>query len=85
MSKHTHGPWESHQEKNGLFVTAGSFCVANMGDGFVPVQHANAKLVAAAPELLAALEKIENIQNMGQLAYLWDFTIEPLISKAKGE
>jgi hypothetical protein len=50
---HTPGTWEAHQEKHGLFVSAGSFCIARLGDGAGETQHANAKLIAAAPDLLA--------------------------------
>lgn len=51
-TKHTPGPWVAHS--NG--VHKGTSCVAiTHGDN----THANARLIAAAPSLLAALEECE--------------------------
>lgn len=55
---HTPGPWTAHKEQHGLFVSASSFCIARFGDGHGTVQNDNAKLIAAAPDLLAALKSL---------------------------
>lgn len=55
MSEHTPAPWQAHQELHGLFVSARAFCIARLGDGYSENQQENARLIAAAPELLEAL------------------------------
>ena len=55
MSKHTPGPWEKHmnliKEPGGAVVAT----VARTQDGYV---QANARLIAAAPDLLAVLKRV---------------------------
>ena len=64
MSKHTAGPWHlSKTVRQPAFVMAGSLCVceiAHPGDFISPSPDAkaNARLIAAAPDLLAALEEV---------------------------
>lgn len=60
MSKHTLGPWFSQYDDNG-FYEIGSEAVAfrmafTYGEG--DTDEANARLIAAAPELLEALERM---------------------------
>lgn len=64
---HTPGPWEFfgavHDEDGepGFFsITNGIIEVANTASGDVPThtEEANARLIAAAPDLLAALESL---------------------------
>lgn len=67
MNKHTPGPWRINEKYKWQFVEGGrgyesSIC---MIDGMPypsekpgPVMRANARLIAAAPDLLEALEKI---------------------------
>jgi hypothetical protein len=61
MSKHTKGPWESHNgEVTTQQVNGRSFrriaAVQDYGMGSLPeVDEANARLIAAAPDLLEAL------------------------------
>lgn len=62
MSKHTSGPWEVDPSPyrsagGGLCVMHGNECVALVG-GYNPEQpiRDNARLIAAAPELLYALQ-----------------------------
>lgn len=66
MSAHTPGPWVYD---SGSFYAAVQLndCgttneppIIDMGAGRPEDSEANARLIAAAPELLAALEKIEN-------------------------
>jgi hypothetical protein len=56
-AKHTPGPWEvGDAPDDRVAVHGGTVCVAVVGDkGFAAVE-ADAYLIAAAPELLAALE-----------------------------
>ena len=70
MSKHTPGPWVL--ENRGY-----KFIVSKPGDGYITrdvcrmdastmsafAQEANARLIAAAPDLLEALKKIAAIEN----------------------
>ena len=69
MSKHTQGPWEwcgndldggKHQEFSVLEVkvSCAAYCYGGMANIAVSVE--DAKLIAAAPELLEALEAIVN-------------------------
>jgi hypothetical protein len=64
--KHTPGPWEVSRNNAGaiplhfqppeVFGRGGNCCVAsNLGNG--PESEANARLIAAAPELLEALQE----------------------------
>ena len=62
MNKHTPGPWEAVSDHD--WHSGWKFGVA----GVVPVNHtiteANARLIAAAPDLLEALEAIERIKDI---------------------
>ena len=57
MSKHTPGPWAILSESRGAIVTArdGCYDVAIVRDIGNEDNKANARLIAAAPELLQAL------------------------------
>lgn len=59
MSKHTTGPWRVSNESNGTFVRAPAGLVASMESGNQLMRDANARLIAAAPALLEALEAFE--------------------------
>lgn len=59
MSKHTKGPWivEAFPEEGGDFaISAESGVFVAISIGGIPNEIANARLIAAAPELLEALE-----------------------------
>ena len=68
MSKHTPGPWhqsDSTHTTKGHAVCAGERVIARVvglgypvGTGWSPQFDADARLIAAAPELLAALQAI---------------------------
>ena len=57
-TKHTPGPWSV--EKDGLYLigASGAGNVAYVGTPFVGDAEANARLIAAAPAMLAALQQI---------------------------
>lgn len=59
MSEHTKGPWKQRGEDSVCVIDANDNAIA-FTDTFLPKKEciANAKLIAAAPELLEALKKI---------------------------
>lgn len=65
-TKHTPGPW-SVDPNAPEYVTedATGYQIANtvQGDHMEPVSEANARLIAAAPELLDALERAQGVIN----------------------
>ena len=73
MIEHTPGPWEA--QERAVYQVDGfglAYCEGNKGE-------ANACLMAAAPDMLEALERVEK---------LWPDTIKGVrsaINKAKGE
>lgn len=60
MNKHTAAPWHAVELEDGTVRICGNskyaVAVCNTRNPFCPEQLANAKLIAAAPEILAALE-----------------------------
>lgn len=88
MSKHTPGPWEDAGRAGlGRMVRAGTkedprwICVV-YGEGVTPESQANARLIAAAPELLEAMKNLVNGGSDGR-AKDWDLA-EAAIRKAEG-
>lgn len=65
-TRHTPGPWTVHGEPHDLCVRAGGSTVAEV----IPreARAANARLIAAAPELLEALSQASDLlhRHMGQ-------------------
>lgn len=93
--KHTPGPWIWGDEHRGLYGCGPNNEVLNyaryegMWVGFGEVGTANARLIAAAPEMLEALELVLEMgwttpRKPGVPDLLRD-VIEAAISKAKGE
>ena len=83
MSAHTPGPWEVSDAS----IIAGEICIAIIEtDGGYEAdpatRKANASLIAAAPDMLEALENIEN-DDMHMPATAWRM-IQNAIRKAKG-
>jgi hypothetical protein len=63
MNKHTPGPWEVSKLGNGLYILGdrrpgSAQVVATVGGSSQANLEANARLVAAAPELLAQLKAL---------------------------
>ncbi len=62
MSEHTPGPWAVDEAENGVTARGGEDMIADCdrlnGLSF-EVSRANARLIAAAPELLEALERLK--------------------------
>lgn len=95
---HTPGPWRAIPLKDNGSVY--SYAVKSGDDyifigGVASVTEENANLIAAAPEMLEALEHIaEHITRLNQgleplskadLTKILIFTVSPVIKKAKGE
>lgn len=60
MSKHTKGPWEIHTAQNGRTIFQIGPCAPEeyAGSAWLDVSMEDARLIAAAPELLEALERL---------------------------
>lgn len=56
--KHTPGPWYTDGGACGVFHDGGTSRIATIEGNFTSVRIANARLIAAAPELLEALKRI---------------------------
>ena len=69
MSRHIHGPWTAGETANGTPTVSdsggGNVCGFHWGDK--PRRMAAARLIAAAPELLAALELAR--KQLGKLTF----------------
>lgn len=55
---HTPGPWRVVHQMDGAVHVDGLTCVADLGDAGA-TREANARLIAAAPDLLAALQALD--------------------------
>ncbi len=68
-TKHTPGPWKvlPESEASNPFIVASSETGLSVADCYCPIggnNQANARLIAAAPELLEALRRIDTGQEM---------------------
>lgn len=88
-TKHTPGPWSVDPDAP-EYVTGYQIASTVQGDHMEPVSEANARLIAAAPELLAVLEQVaqyleldrkENVNSYAQRARL---DVLEVIAKAQG-
>lgn len=81
--EHTPGPWDVQPPFSGMpsrwLVTSADGVVCDLGLNCGP-QPANAQLIAAAPEMLAALKAIAADAS----AYQWHGVVRALIAKAEG-
>ena len=88
MSEHTSGPWEAREYYTGCLasVHAGDYRIADMvlPPGGIPTNDANARLIAAAPDLLAALEAMRDAIIPTEDRYA-AILADAAIAKAKGE
>lgn len=90
MSKHTPGPWEALTFSSHELQT--DFAMVAIGKrahiiGYSEENQANARLIAAAPELLVALQIVFGKHAVGALTLpAGDLErVEAVIAKAKGE
>lgn len=90
MSAHTPGPWEAHAFHQNDTVTGAEYVqVAHVfgPTGGLPLKaeaerHANAALIAAAPDLLEALEAISRAGTLNDQSVIDQ--MRDAIAKAKG-
>lgn len=98
MSKHTPGPWMVTDSEGDVSLNGGvsigiddafgqdggrDYCLATVVHGDPDELRANAELVAAAPELLAALEEMMEYRPCNQLGAV-THRARAVIAKAKG-
>lgn len=94
-SRHTPGPWHVYNVQTDPFARVGTYkhAICTMApSGNVYADAANARLIAAAPELLAALEAFMGADDKMQVAiggnpiYVDRFLarVRALLAKAKG-
>lgn len=89
MSKHTQGPWDvrkidSAPSFRGIF----GICANGGGGSIREEEQANALLIAAAPELLKALQKLcysHGLERDEEFRHNFMPYVRTLISKAGGE
>ena len=96
-TKHTPGPWVvAEGDSNGQAVVRNAdieiaTCWHHCVDGIEREMRANARLIAAAPELLVALERFAQCSNVRDIVQgdtelaLAVFQARAAIAKAKGE
>jgi len=85
--EHTPGPWELSENELGVTSSVGStWPIARMEIGWTPEERrANARLIAAAPELLEAAEAVVKAESNIQWPISpWITTLGAAIAKAKG-
>ena len=96
MDKHTPGPWTAYKSTSYLDETPSWIVpgVAHCGDG--ELSEANARLIAAAPDMLAALERVWEAYSPQYVSAMADDcertalddafdTVRSVIAKARGE
>ena len=92
MNKHTKGPWEIHTAQNGRTIFQIGPCAPEeyAGSAWLDVSMENARLIAAAPDLLEALERLIKLRDDGLSNdyYLFKDAIDAareVAKKARGE
>ena len=89
-NKHTPGPWKAHAytDSGNVYIKEGNqgFAIAQMLDTYPDQMQANARLMAAAPALLEALdwivyEIVEGCEDKDAILRV----AQEAIAKAKGE
>lgn len=63
-TKHTPGPWDIVTAPHGTFIMGGTYTLHRVGPS--PTDEANARLIAAAPDLLSAAQDVVKMLDMGQ-------------------
>ena len=87
MSKHTPGPWT--QDEYGDVITPNRKTLVTegiaLGGRSTPETRANARLIAAAPELLAMLKDLVDLEGPQPGNSAWGDRALALIAKVEGE
>ncbi len=92
MTKHTQGKWEIMPRENlPPRIKSKSFGIICRLNDIFPTEHgyqeneANARLIAAAPELLAALiNLVDTVNDGGENGFKMTINARQAIAKAKG-
>ena len=89
MSKHTSGPWETSNRFD-IYSESGYFIGCTCGNLTLPksvelIDEANAKLIAAAPELLEACKEALDFLRICAINNLVNRQLKEAIEKAEGE
>lgn len=95
MKEHTPGPWTTAEYDDRLMINGVRGFVCTMDQPTGPEQQANASLIAAAPDLLAALknvvadildyERINNLAPSPGKKYCWQSVAQADAAIAKAE
>lgn len=93
MSKHTPGPWEYFKNKTHAVISTeklydyGRPTIAKIWPGSCKESEANARLIAAAPEMLEALKNIQSNAKGTMPPFLLEaiMVAEYVIAKAEGK
>ena len=81
-TKHTPGPWNYMIDNNGNFIMSGNYCVARTADFSGNDETlSNAKLIAAAPEILEAIIKAH--KEIESIISVLDNRITPEFAKTE--
>lgn len=91
-AKHTPGPWHVDSSMAAYRVASDSVVICELFGVAIPpqpaVEHANAHLIAAAPELLEALEEMVAMMDCGDepgAGSEWHAKAVAVIAEAKGD
>lgn len=94
-TKHTPAPWTINSGKNAIKITGGNdnngyYFIAALGSGLKSEDEANARLIAAAPELLeaamtAANDFLSRVNGEPSDQNHWYWGLRRAIAKAKGK
>lgn len=88
--KHTPGPWSYGKHSRDIYAHGISICRVHPGmltsfhTPHIETQEANAKLIAAAPDLLEACQAIHELSSVVPVKFqkmIWDI-VNPVIKKA---
>ena len=88
MNKHTPGPWNRIKGDRNVYSASGTVCKtpAIIGGGSAAANwEANARLIAAAPDLLEALSEIINDGGKFVMTHETHRKARAAIAKARGE
>lgn len=89
MTQHTPGPWELVKQEDDFEIKHKVYFIGSVYDfNQFPENEANARLIAAAPDLLEALEYMIEEATSGQFSNPSEEEIQKAraaIAKAKGE
>ena len=86
--EHTPGPWTAkiYERHHVVVIHSGAWDeVATVDLAAMPDAEADARLIAAAPDLLALLEKLIDIEGPQPGTGEWANEVQAAIKKARGE